>query len=284
MTESKDVTLRAITNDGSFRLVAVRMTDTIAGVVASQSISGDVAHLFGRVAIGAVLIRETMAPSYRVQAVLRFPDGETMVGDSHPGGITRGLAGGLFDAHPGIDDGVIMQVSRVMPRGELHNGVVDGVGMKNLSDLFREYLIRSEQVESRIELGVLLDDDGNVTAAGGYLVQTLPEFTAETLAQLNKRLETLPPIDEFLRTTEGDPASYAAAIFADFEHTILATSPVRHGCTCSEVRVLGAIATTGKAEIRQLVESGEVVDIKCEYCGTAYQFGPEKLRSLLEES
>ena len=69
-----DSVMRAMTNDGAFRVIAARTTDTVRSVVAAQNLSGALAHDMADLLSTAVLYRETMAPSLRVQCIVRFDE------------------------------------------------------------------------------------------------------------------------------------------------------------------------------------------------------------------
>src|SRR5262245_66609462 len=94
-TYSGDRALRAMTDDGAFRAIVVRTTDTVDQLLRAQKAEGAAAERLGELATGAVLVRETMAPDYRLQALLRSGDKKRrLVADSHPDGGTRGLLSG----------------------------------------------------------------------------------------------------------------------------------------------------------------------------------------------
>ncbi len=93
MTASvSDVALRTMTLDGSFRLITVCTTDLVRETVRLQGLSGASARMLGDLVTASVLIRETMAPDFRVQAVLSRPGFGSLVADSHPGPHTEGEA------------------------------------------------------------------------------------------------------------------------------------------------------------------------------------------------
>ena len=73
-----DRVLRAMTDDGSFRVMTIRSTDTVRGIVAAQEVRGIAAAQLAEIATGAVLVRETMAPGQRVQVLLR-DDGDNLI-------------------------------------------------------------------------------------------------------------------------------------------------------------------------------------------------------------
>ena len=87
-----DTAQRAITDDGAFRVVAIRTTETVRGAIASQAARGETAKLFGELVTGSILIRQTMAPDLRVQAILQGDDrASRMIADANPDASTRGL-------------------------------------------------------------------------------------------------------------------------------------------------------------------------------------------------
>ena len=91
-TTIQDGVLRAVTEDGAFRVVTVRTTDMAKRLIAAQKVSGKTAEQLVDLATAAVVVRETMAPDYRLQAVLRSAsDSMRMVADTHPDGGTRGI-------------------------------------------------------------------------------------------------------------------------------------------------------------------------------------------------
>lgn len=58
--------------------------------------------------------------------------------------------------------------------------------------------VDSEQTNSALGLGVALDRDCNVKAAGGWMVQILPFCSEETLSQLETTLTTMPSVTQML--------------------------------------------------------------------------------------
>jgi len=171
-----DSVMRAMTNDGAFRVVAARTTDTAQAVVAAQNLSGPLAHDMADLLTTAVLYRETMAPSLRVQCIVRFEDeAGQLVADSHPDGWTRGLLQpGPGDAPPDVrQTRATLQMMRTLPNSDLHRGVVEVPESGNLSEAFMRYMQLSEQIVSMISLGSAVE--GDCPAAGGFVVQLLPE-------------------------------------------------------------------------------------------------------------
>jgi molecular chaperone Hsp33 len=102
-----DLSLRSMTNDHGFRVIAACTTDSVREVLARQKVTGELARGLSDLVTAAVLLRETMAPDIRVQGLLRGAGGHgQLVGDSFPDGGVRGLAQvkgdrGAFSMGPG---------------------------------------------------------------------------------------------------------------------------------------------------------------------------------------
>jgi molecular chaperone Hsp33 len=280
-TDQGDSVLRAMADDGSFRVVVASTTNTVRGAASAQSATGEMARHFGDLLTGAVLVRETMAPGLRVQGIVKGPSrAGALVADAHPDGTSRGLVQAHKEASLIVAPGAVMQVMRSLPNGALHQGYVE-LPRAGVSAALMEYMQQSEQVESVIAVGTLLTE-GGVTAAGGYVVQLLPEAHRDALERMTERLAQLAPIDELLKSRRALPRRLVAELFASMEHTILEEKPLRFGCNCSHARVLAGLRTIGTVEIRAMREENKTFDITCDYCKSDYRVSPADLDSILD--
>jgi len=283
--ESNDSVLRAITDDGAFRVIVARTTDTVQSVLKAQGASGATGRHLGDLVTGSVLFRETMAPNLRVQGILKGADGSgSLVADSHPSGKTRGLiqlASGASQV--AIGAGAIMQMMRTLPDGKINQGFVEVPDSGGISRALMEYMQTSEQVVSMLAMGTLLEDD-HVRAAGGYLVQLLPEAPRGPLMVMTERLKDFETIDAQLKDEHFSPAGLLEDLLYGMPYTRLDESRVGFECWCNELRVVSAIATLPKHDIEHLLSSGEVLEIACEYCKREFRIPPARLQGLLSES
>jgi molecular chaperone Hsp33 len=282
-----DAVMRAMTNDGAFRIVAARTTDTTRSVISAQKLSGRTANDMADLVTAAVLYRETMAPSLRVQCIVRFTDGAgQLVADSHPDGWSRGLLQSLSpDAPPDIrKTPATLEMMRTLPNSDLHRGVVEVPESGNLSEAFMRYMQLSEQIVSMISLGSVLEDGQPST--GGYLVQLLPEAKEAEAAMetMTKRLEDFVEIRDRLRRSDGSPTKLIEQIFEGMPFTWLHQSDIRFGCHCSQLRVMTTLSLLDRSEIQDLVDEGEPLSIGCDYCGASYNVEIAQLRGLLSAS
>lgn len=277
-----DAVVRAITDDGSFRVIAARTTATVQAAIEAQSAHHATAQRFGELLTGAILVRETMSPMQRVQGILQGASGSgSLVADSHPDGTTRGLVKLGAGKEISLSTGALLQVLRSMPGGEIHQGVVEVPEQGGISDALMSYMQGSEQVVSMIAVACIFDQ-GRVKAAGGYIVQVLPEVGEGPLMLMTERLRDFQNIDELLRSTDADPLALLGELLFGLAHTRLDRRPLHFGCTCDMVRVVGALATLGRTEIEAMVREGKALEVACDYCGSKYQVGTEQLRPLLE--
>ncbi len=284
-----DAVLRTMTMDGGFRLITVRTTDLVRDVVRIQGLEGPGARLLGDLVTATVIVRETMAPNYRVQAVMSREGQATLVADSHPqgpdtsvGALTRGLSthGDDMPSATSVGAGTVLKVVRSLPRGELHQSIIEVDG-RSVSDAIMSYLQTSEQIVAMVGVTTLVDD-GHVVASGGYLLQLLPDCDHGALAVMTERLaHDFGDLAPRLAEHDGLVDHLAAEIFYGMPFAELARSPLRFACDCDDSRMLTAVATLGREELGSIVASGEVIDLHCEYCHTHYRVGPEQLRPLL---
>jgi molecular chaperone Hsp33 len=284
MTPSADSVVRAMTNDGAFRVITVRTTDTVRGAISAQHGIGHTARWFGELLTGAILIRETMAPPLRVQGILRGADGHgSLVADSHPSGMTRGLIQ-LPEGSADLDlDGAVLQVMRTMPNGRIAQGVVEIPDSGGVSNALMTYMQISEQVVSVIAVATVMRDE-TVVSAGGYIVQLLPEVGRGPLMVMTERLRDFERIDQQLLSSEFSPQWLLDQLLYGMPFTHLDESRVSFECWCSELRLMEAMATLSRADIMDLLRSGELLEISCDYCGKQYALAPAQLRGLLESS
>lgn len=280
-----DQVLRSMTDDGTFRVITARTTETTAGVLRAQGTRGVTARYLADLVTGVVLIRETMAPQLRVQGILKGAHRSgTLVADSHPSGQTRALVSARAkESTLDIGDGAVLQLMRTLHDGRLHQGIVAVPSPGGISEALMAYMQVSEQVTTMVAVGTLFDGD-EVTAAGGYLVQLLPGAERGPVAIMTERLEDFRSIDDRLAAPDFAPARLMDDLLYGMPFTWLGDNAVRFECWCSQTAVLGALSTLPRTEVQQLVDDGEVLEISCDYCNQEYRIAPAELRGLLDES
>lgn len=294
--ERPDTVARALTQDGAFRVIAALTTSTVRGATEAQGARGPMARTFGDLITGAILIREAMAPRLRVQAILKGATrgGATMVADSHPDGTTRGLVS-YRDGEGAMPASALLQVMRTLPSGAIHQGVVEVPGPLGaspeppgggVSGALMAYMQTSEQIVTTIAVSTVIEGKhgDRIVAAGGYLVQLLPEVERGPLMVMTERLAALPNLAEVIASNETTPDVLLEELLYGMPYTRTETGNLSFGCGCSQVRVVASLASLPRADIEEMVSAGEVLEIRCDYCLKEYEIAPSQLRSLLTTS
>jgi molecular chaperone Hsp33 len=172
---------------------------------------------------------------------------------------------------------------RTLPSGHVNQGIVKMEHAGDVTKGMMAYMKDSEQVDTMLAVASVLDEDGRVRAAGGYMVQLLPELGRGPLAIMAERLEEFRSIDHLL-SDDFTPTSLRDELLYGMPFTALDESEVSFGCWCSEARLLGALATLDTGEIQSMIDDARPIEITCDYCRKDYAIPPARLRGLLKEN
>lgn len=279
-----DSVVRAMTDDGAFRVITARTTDTVAKTLQAQRAQGLNGSYLGELVTGAVLVRETMAPKHRVQCVFNTRDRRgQLLADAHPDGGNRGLLVQRDGLEQIVLQGGTLEMMRTLHSGEIHRGVVRIPDEGGLSEALMAYMSESEQVLSMIAVACVLDGE-RVKAAGGYIVQLLPEVGRGPLSIMAERLRDFQQIGQLLADTNAAPGPLMDELLYGMPFTHLDTSPLSFKCRCNAVRVMSALASIGREELAELLREEPVIEMECDYCGQHYAMNSAELQGLLQES
>jgi len=230
----------------------------------------------------------------RQRVVIRFDsDGplKKVIAEAASNGEVRG-----YTAHPDVDlplkDGKLdvagaigrsgtLTVIKDLQLKEPYTGMVRIYSGEVAEDL-AYYLTESEQIPSAVGLGVFVEPNGIVSAAGGFLIQSFPPQDEQTIDKLISQINKIPNITELLR--EGKkPEDLLQIIFAGVPFDILERRELCFRCNCSKERVEQALVSLGSEEIRRLIEEQGGAKARCEFCQETYLFDKAELTQLLEE-
>lgn len=289
-TSKPDRVVRAITDDGAFRVITAETSILARAAATAQAEEHpELGPLFAELITGSVLIRETMAPDLRVQAVLQAADQKSrMIADANPASPgetpwTRGLiqlASGASGFVLGAE--ARLQVARGMHNGAIHQGVVAVPEGGGISEAIMSYMQSSEQVVSMISVGTF--GTGDAMVAGGYIVQLLPELAEGPLMVMTERLKDFESMSLLLEKGASEPRALLAELLYGMPYAEVGESELRFGCNCSEQRIIAGLSTLPRADLEELYASGEVLEIACDYCRRQYGIQPAQLRGLLDEN
>lgn len=141
------------------------------------------------------------------------------------------------------------------------------------------YFATSEQVPSAVGLGVLMEKNNTVKQAGGFIIQLMPFADESLINRLESRLSQLPSVTSLL--DEGRTAEELLEyILGDFDPEINDILPVRFYCNCSKARVEKALISLGKKELDDIINDGKEIELKCHFCGRAYDFSIDEIKKI----
>ncbi|HLT58389.1 MAG TPA: Hsp33 family molecular chaperone HslO [Limnochordales bacterium] len=148
---------------------------------------------------------------------------------------------------------------------------------------FAHYFMHSEQTPSVVAVGVLVDPDHRVRAAGGLLLQVMPGAAEGVIAQLEEQARRLPPVSS---AVDGgmDPEGLIRLAAGPLDVQVLRHLPVRFECNCSRERFERALIALGEEELRDMLHTDGSAELVCHFCAEVYRFDAEDLTALLAEA
>ena len=162
---------------------------------------------------------------------------------------------------------------------EPYGGTVDLLGGEIAEDL-AAYFAESEQIPSACGLGVLIERDQSVRAAGGYLIQLLPGADEDVITKVEGGVLAAGSVTAMLEK-DADPETMLREVLSDFELEILESSPIAYRCYCSRERVERALMSIGVSDLETLlVEQGQV-EMTCRFCDNVYSFSRKDLEDMI---
>jgi len=168
-------------------------------------------------------------------------------------------------------------VTRQLALQGIYTGSAELVSGEIAEDL-AYYLTRSEQTPSAVGLGVRVDPDGVVVAAGGYLLQLMPATPDADRDRLEANLAQLGSVS--LAVERGmTPEEILAAVLAGLDYDILERRDLSFTCRCSRERALAAIAMLDEKDLAALEEEDHGAELTCHFCNAVYRFSEEEIRT-----
>ena len=114
------------------------------------------------------------------------------------------------------------------------------------------YFLQSDQVPSAVGLGVLVDVDYSIKAAGGFIIQLMPDASEEQISKLEENLKGLPSVTSILDEYH-DAEKLIEILMKDIDFKILEKRDIDYKCNCSREKVEDAIVSVGPKEIEEIL-------------------------------
>ena len=187
---------------------------------------------------------------------------------------------GKLDVGGAVGRDGMLTVSRDLGLKEPYIGSVALVNGEIAEDI-TAYLLESEQVPSACGLGVLVDTDTSIRAAGGFIVQLMPGAEEKLISTLEENIFMMDQLTTIL--DEDGAEEVFAQVLKGLEYHITEECPVSYRCRCSRERFAEALKTIDRADLTDMVLAQQDAEIVCDFCKTRYVFGPDELRAMALE-
>ena len=144
------------------------------------------------------------------------------------------------------------------------------------------YFASSEQIPTVCALGVLVNPDLTIKAAGGFLIQLLPTAMDDTIDKVEQSIEGLPSVTALL--TQGlTPEEICRKALRLFDLEVLDKTSPAYLCRCSRSKVEAALISTGKDELLDMAKQ-KSTEVCCQFCDKVYRFSSEEILALVDRA
>ena len=296
----------AIDKSKSYRVYIADTTDMVQQAADIHDTTPLATAGLGRVATGAGLMG-IMLKNDSEKLTVNFkgdgPAGQILATAYGDGSVKALIANPHVDL-PLNEDGKL-DVGGSLGIGELT--VIKDIGLKEpyigtialvdgeIADDLTAYFYISEQQNSSVALGVKVERDLSVGAAGGMIIQMLPDAAEGVVDALEKILGDMDPMTTIISRVKARSAGLSGRgllqeildeIFKDmpeeFQPEILDTREIKWECDCSRERIEAALATIGSDDLREIIEEDGQAELQCHFCLKKYQFNKDELTEILE--
>lgn len=290
-----DYVVRATAGQGSVRAFAARTTELVSKAAGIHGLYPVASAALGRVLTAAGMMAVDMKGSDNVLSII--VKGSGPLGSVVSVAKSNGTMKGYVD-HPKVDLplnqlGNLDVGNAIGPDGKLT--VIKDLGLKEpyvgqtdlvsgeIGEDMANYFWVSEQQPSVVAVGVLVNPDLSIKAAGGYIIQPLPDANEEIIANLEIKLRELPAISSLI--DEGkSPEEVLELLLGEYELKLLDKTPLKFECDCNRERLERVVLGLGKMELQEIIETEGEAELVCHYCNTKYDFNKEQLSALLEQA
>ena len=287
-----DKIIRFLAYDGKISIVCSDTTELVEEARKTHDLSPLATAAFGRLAtITAIMAQEMKNSSDKITVQVKG-NGEigTMLTTANNFPKVKGFVSNPHVDLPLNEFGKLDVGGAVGQDGYIN--VIKDIGLKEpyigispltsgeLADDFTNYFLNSEQRQSAVALGVLVNKDG-VKAAGGYLINPMPDATAEEIYKVEQSIFKAGAIskmlDENLSLLE-----IAKKVTGDNNVRVVQDNIVPvYECDCSKESMADGLASIGKTELEDIIEKEGKAELVCHFCNKKYQFSKEELKNII---
>ncbi|MGG7164275.1 Hsp33 family molecular chaperone HslO [Clostridium ihumii] len=291
-----DKLVRATANNGDIRVIAAITTEMVEKASKIHNCSPTASAALGRMLTAGSLMG-AMLKSENDSLTLQIDGGGDAKGitvTTHSDGNIKGYIGnpnvdlplnakGKLDVGGAIGKNGYLKIIRDMGLKDPYVGQTP-ICTGEIGDDLAYYFTVSEQTPSAVAVGVLVDKDLSIKAAGGFIIQMMPDASEFLADILTYRLQEIPPITTMIN--EGKSIEdILNALFDDMDLKIYEeNTEVNFKCDCSRERVEKVLLSIGEKDLQEIYDDGKTEEIHCHFCNTKYEFTKDDIGKLLKEA
>lgn len=283
--------VRYISKDGSVVAYGIDSTEIVGKAERIHKTSAVVTAALGRLLTAASLMGISLK-SEKASVTLRIkgngPIG-SIVAVSDAAGNVRGYAEnkyveiplskrGKLDVGTAVGKDGTLTVIKDLGLKEPYVGQIKLVSGEIAEDVTSYYGI-SEQIPTVCALGVLVNPDLSVKCSGGFIIQLLPGSGEKEISQIENNLKDIPVVTTMMESG-CTPDDICKRILEGFDPQVLDGYSCAYNCYCSRSKVEKALISLGRAELEEMIEQGQDIEVGCDFCNKQYCFTTDELKKL----
>ncbi len=287
----KDNITSAITHDGGIRVIAADTTRLCDRAQELHQMSPVCCAALGRALTGAAIMGR-MLKNYDDSVTVQFNGGGPIgriVAVSDGRSNVKGYvdnpivdlslrSDGKLDVGGAVGRYGALSVIKDLNMKEPYVGQIPLVSGEIAEDLTR-YFADSEQLPTAVALGVLVDTDYSVKAAGGFVIQLLPGAEEADTERIEKVISEIPAVTQLLSSGE-TPRDIVERLLSGYEIDYFEDMETKYFCGCSRERMERALISVGEKELGLMIEEDGQAELCCHFCNKKYQFTRNELEKL----
>lgn len=296
----------AMDRSGSFRVCACVTTELVQEAAKIHGTTPTATAGLGRVLTAAGLMGILMKDPDNKLTVNFKGDGpaQQILATAYGDGTVKGYIANPYVDLPLTEAGKL-DVGGSLGIGEL--SVIRDLGLKEpymgtialvngeIAEDLTAYFFISEQQNTSVALGVKVERDLTVGAAGGMIIQMLPgaqEACVDALEAMIGRMEPVTAVISRLQDSRkgwsdsGLVRGMVEEIFSvmpeEYAVEVLEERNIFWRCDCSRERIEQALMTIGTDDLEEIIEEDGQAELQCQFCLKKYHFDKAELESILD--
>lgn len=292
--EYKDRLVRATAANNQLRCFAVTTKDIVEHVHSVHNYSPIATAAIGRLMTGGVMMGNMLRNKDDTITLQIKSDGPLnyLVVTSKNDGSVRGCVHGDESIVLPPNESGHLNVGKAIGSGTLT--VIEDLGLREpytteialhsseIADDLTYFFAQSEQTPTSVGLGVLFDKDNvQVTRAGGYIVQLLPNTEASVIDRLEENIRKIRGVTDILKVSN-TPEDILKVVLDGFDINFTDSMPVFFHCDCSREKGRNILKLSGRKELHDIIQENKPVEIVCNFCGKKYEYPIEEIKGILD--